>query len=224
MSESVIEIDNLGVRYDGRWVLRGLCLRVVGGEKVAITGASGSGKTTVLRCIMGLTPWQEGQVRVFGQTVTGHSVWHLRPRMAYVAQEPDLGRGPVREVIERPFGYKANAALRGNLARLDELMGRFNLSTGLLDKQMPALSGGEKQRIALVSAILLGRDVILLDEASSALDKANKKAVGEYLHGAEDVTVLSVSHDTEWTDFSERIVSLDEEGDNLNAEYVESAE
>lgn len=208
MNGPAVEIDSLGVRYDGRWVLRGLSLQVDAGENVAITGPSGSGKSTVLRCIMGLAAWQEGEIRLFGEAVTGHSIWRLRARMAYVAQEPDLGRGSVREVIERPFAYKANAALRGNLSRTGELMDRFHLPTALLGKRMADLSGGEKQRIALVSAILLDRDVILLDEASSALDKDNKQAVGRYLQDANGLAVLSVSHDAEWAGFSSRVVDF----------------
>ena len=207
-NDFAIEIEKLGVRYDGRWVLRGFGLEVLVGEKVSLMGASGSGKSTVLRCVLGLVVPGEGSIRVLGRAVDGRGVWETRRSLAYVAQEPDLGAGTAREALERPFDYRANASLRGNLARLPELLDRFKLPLPLLDKEMSALSGGEKQRIALVSAILLDRPIVLLDEASSALDKDNKQAVAEYLQQAEGLTVLSVSHDTEWLGFSERVVDL----------------
>ncbi len=207
-SNAAINIDSLGVRCDGRWVLRGFCLRVDRGEKVSITGPSGSGKSTVLRCLLGLVVPQEGAIRIHGHSVSERDVWEMRRSIAYVAQEPDLGTGTAREVIERPFSYKANANLRDNLRRVPELMEDFSLSQALLDKEMPTLSGGEKQRVALISAILLDRPILLLDEASSALDKANKLAVTRFLRQADDLTVLSVSHDMEWAAFSDRVIDM----------------
>ncbi len=210
MSENnpAIDIENLGVAYDGRWVLRGFSLRVARGEKVTLTGPSGVGKSTVLRCVLGLVVPQEGEVRVLGRTVDGRSVWEVRKDLAYVAQEPDLGPGTAREVIERPFSYRANAHLRANIERIGEWFERFRLPPDLLDKDMGTLSGGEKQRVALVSVMLLDRPILLLDEASSALDPANKQTVTDALRSARDLTVLSVSHDVEWRALSNRTIEL----------------
>jgi putative ABC transport system ATP-binding protein len=203
-----LEIAGLLVRLGGRTILEGVSLSLARGEKVMLTGTSGSGKSTVLRCALGLVLPDAGCVRIFGETLTPHTVWSLRRRMAYVAQEPDLGSGTVRAVIERPFTYKANAPLRENLEQVPALMERFQLPRFLLDKDMKTLSGGEKQRVALVSAIVLGRELLLLDEASSALDEKNRQAVTGFFSQADDLTVLSVSHDTEWREFSNRTVDL----------------
>ncbi len=210
--EIAIEIHNLGVAFDGRPVLRGFDLRIAAAEKVTLTGPSGSGKSTALKCILGLVAIGEGSIRVFGRPLDGHGVWGIRQRLAYVAQEPDLGPGTARQAVERPFAYKANAALRGNLERLPTLMEQFNLPRILLDKDVATLSGGEKQRMALLSAMLLERPILLLDEAASALDKANRKAMTDFLRQAKDLTVLSVAHDTEWLDFSDRVVNMADPG------------
>lgn len=207
-TDGAIEIEHLGVNYDGRPVLEGFDLRIATEEKVVLTGPSGAGKSTVLKCVLGLVEPQCGVIRVFGRPVDGHEVWEARRNLAYVAQEPEFGSGTARQVIERPFAYRVNAALQGNLKRLPTLMQRFNLPRFLLDKQISTLSGGEKQRIALVSAILMDRPILLLDEASSALDKANKQAVAEFFKQADSLTVLSVAHDTEWLGFSDRVVNL----------------
>jgi len=207
-SDLAIEIAGLRVRHGERTVLDGFSLAMARGEKVTLTGPSGAGKSTVLKCVLGLVVPAAGEITVLGHPVDGQGVWTARRHLAYVAQEPDLGSGTVRETLERPFAYRANAARRGNLARLPGLLARFGLGEDMADKAMPTLSGGEKQRVALISAILLDRPVILLDEASSALDQANKQAVADYLREADGLTVLSVSHDAEWLGFSRRVVAM----------------
>ncbi|MDZ7663870.1 MAG: ABC transporter ATP-binding protein [Desulfotignum sp.] len=209
-SEIAVQLNKLNIVFDGQQVLKDLSLSVSHGDKVTLTGPSGSGKSTVLRCILGLVLPDSGTITILGETVTRHNIWQKRHHIAYVAQEPDLGAGSVKEVIESPFTYRANSRLRGNLDRLPAIMGRFNLSQKLLDKQITRLSGGEKQRIALVIAILLDRAIVLLDEASSALDTKNKQAVAEYLKQADNTTVLSVAHDSEWLGFATRVVDMKE--------------
>jgi len=203
-----IEMDAVGVNHDGRWVLRDFGLTVAAGEKVALTGPSGSGKSTVLKCILGLVEPREGSINVLGTPVAGDGVWAARRSLAYVAQEPELGAGSVREAIERPFAFKANAGLRDNLQRLPTLLERFNLDPALLDKAGISLSGGEKQRIALILAVLLDRPILLLDEASSALDRDNKQTVVDFIRAADNLTVLSVAHDAEWLSVADRVVKL----------------
>jgi ABC-type iron transport system FetAB ATPase subunit len=209
-SEKAVHLNKLNLSFDGQPVLKDLSLSVHHGGKVTLTGPSGSGKSTVLRCILGLVLPDSGTISVLGETVTRHNIWQIRRHIAYVAQEPDLGTDSVKEVIETPFTFRANSRLGNNLARLPAIMERFNLPHTLLDKQINRLSGGEKQRIALVIAILLDRPIVLLDEASSALDTKNKQAVADYFMQAENTTVLSVAHDTEWLGFATRVVDMKE--------------
>lgn len=212
MHDHAVRISKLGILLDGQWILRGFDLTIAPGEKVSLTGASGSGKSTVLKSILGFVAPREGSIRVFGRLLDGRSVWDIRRDVAYVAQEPDFGAGTAREVIEQPFAYKANAALRKHLERLPEIMEQFNVSQALLTKELSTLSGGEKQRFALISAILLGRQLILLDEASSALDRQNKQAVADFFRQATHLSVLSVAHDTGWMNFTDREVNLTRHG------------
>lgn len=203
-----LEIDRLGVQFDGRRVLDGFSLTLHPGEKVALTGPSGSGKSTVLKCILGLLEPQSGTVRVMGRRLDRESVWELRTMLGYVAQEPHLGTGTVRTVLERPFGYKVNSALRGNLERLPGWMECFRLPHHLLGKEISTLSGGEKQRIALISALLLDRPILLLDEASSALDPENTRIMTGFLSEAKNLTVLCIAHHRDALGFSQRVVNM----------------
>jgi len=204
----VVAMDQIHLTFGRQEVLKDFSLVIEPGEKVLLTGPSGSGKSSILKCILGLLVPQSGGIRLFGEAVTGRTIWGLRQRLAYVGQEPDLGEGTVREVFERPFGFRANAALRGNLSRLPEWLARFDLPEAVLDKDLAMLSGGEKQRVALISAVLLDRSLILLDEASSALDTANKEAVAAFFLASEALTVVSIAHDTEWRRFATRVVEV----------------
>jgi len=203
-----IEISNLTVVFDGKEVLSGFDLSVAAGEKVVITGESGCGKSTLLRSILGFAVPAGGSIRVGGELLDEHSVWAVRRRLAYVGQEPELGAGPARDALTRAFEYHANVALRDNIKRIPELTELFGLDSELLDKEVSSLSGGEKQRIALIAAILLDRRTYLLDEGTSALDKANRQVVADYFRGLPDVTLLVVSHDEETFGFADRIVTV----------------
>jgi putative ABC transport system ATP-binding protein len=203
-----LEAKDIDVRFGGQTVLRAFSLSLGPGEKALLTGPSGCGKSTVLRCFLGFVVPDAGSVSIEGEELTPPTVWRLRQRVAYVGQEPDLGTGTASQAIERRFHYRVNAGLRRNLDRVPELFERFNLARDLLHKDIGSLSGGEKQRIALVSAILLDRRIFLLDEVTSALDKVSKQAVADYFRSREDATALIVAHDPEVFSFANRVIEL----------------
>ncbi|MBN2137606.1 MAG: ABC transporter ATP-binding protein [Sedimentisphaerales bacterium] len=203
-----IEVEGLTIRFAGRSIFEDFSLRIEPGEKVHLSGDSGAGKSTLLKSIFGFLEPEAGRIRIRGQLLTPESVWRLRTKMAFVPQEPDLAAGSVAQALERPFGYRANAHLRKNLARTAELTARFGLSAELLDKDVTSISGGEKQRIALITAILLDRKIILLDEPTSALDRQSKKAVAEYLNSCAETTILFAAHDAEALGEADRSVTI----------------
>jgi ABC-type lipoprotein export system ATPase subunit len=94
------------------------------------------------------------------------------------------------------------------MERAPELMEKLYLPGHLLDKDMTSLSGGEKQRVALISALLLEREILLLDEASSALDQRAKKAAIDLLYSKEDLTLLAITHDREWIEAADDLIEL----------------
>ncbi|HDP35978.1 MAG TPA: ATP-binding cassette domain-containing protein [Candidatus Hydrogenedentes bacterium] len=190
-----IRIDGLTVNFGGVHLFSDLTLAVAHGEKTTLTGPSGSGKSTLLRCIMGFAPCAGGNVFVNGENVTHQNIWQVRGQLAYVAQEPELGEGMTRDALTRPFSYRINRRLAYDEQAALRLFAAFLLPVALLEKPAGALSGGEKQRVALIAALLLQRPILLLDEAASALDNASKQAVRDYLCARDDLTILSVSHD-----------------------------
>jgi ABC-type multidrug transport system ATPase subunit len=206
--QPAIRIEDLKLRFEGRTVLESLSASVPEGRRVTLVGPSGSGKSSVLRCVMGFTVPAGGGVFIRGERVTGESIWQLRTQLAYVAQEPALSSGTLREEFTRPFEYRVNHASRGNLEKLPELLERFLLPDELLDQDVSKLSGGEKQRAAIVSALLLERRIFLLDEPASALDAAARDAVLEFFREGPDLTVLAVSHAPQGFDLGGDVVEL----------------
>ncbi len=205
-----IRIEGLALRFEGRSVLEDFSVGVPDGGRVTLVGPSGSGKSSVLRCIMGFAIPASGSIFVRGRRVTGLSIWKLRTQLAYVAQEPVLSPGTLREEFERPFEYHANHGSRANLEKLPELLERFLLPTELLDQDVTRLSGGEKQRAAIISAVLLDRHIFLMDEPASALDTAARDAVLEFFRERTDLTVLAVSHAPQGFDLGGGVAELPE--------------
>ena len=205
---AALELRNVTVRFDGQAVLRDFSMSLKMGEKALLTGPSGCGKSTVLRCLLGFVAPAAGAVHIQGTPLDAHSIWTLRRHLAYVGQEPELGAGTVNEILERPFHFHANAPLRENLKRVPDLCEQFGLARSLLNKEPGDLSGGEKQRFALISALLLDRTIFLLDEVTSALDRASKRDVLDYFQSRDDITALFVAHDSEWFSFADQTIEM----------------
>ena len=205
---NTLELRNVTVRFGRQTVLEDFSLSLKTGEKALLTGPSGCGKSTVLRCLLGFAMPDTGSVYIKGDPLNAASVWGLRKHLAYVGQEPELGAGIVHDVLERPFHFHANASLRENLRRVPELCEQFGLAQSLLNKEPTDLSGGEKQRIALISAILLDRTIFLLDEVTSALDRTSKKTVLDFFQSRDEITALFVAHDSEWFSFASQVIEM----------------
>lgn len=205
----MIQIDSISIVYDQHIVQENISLQVARGEKVALYGASGSGKSSVLESILGFVVPQKGTIKIDGTELTAESVWPLRRLIGYIAQEPDLGEGTARQVAECPFSFRANHDLAKNLTRLEEMFGQFALDRSLLSKETSELSGGEKQRLGLIIALLLDRPILLGDEISSALDPGCKRLVADHISQC-DQTVILVTHDPVMQEVCDRVVSLDD--------------
>lgn len=205
----MLEVRRLSVRFAEKQVLTDLSLTVRWGEKLVVQGASGSGKSTLLRCLLGFLVPQSGSIFFGGTILNERTVWLLRRRIGYVPQEPEMGAGTARDLLTRPFGYRANRMLDRDPDRIVSLCRSFNLDERLLDENLSTLSGGEKQRVALISSLLLGRELYLLDEATSALDERAKNRVIQYFKKEKELTLIAVTHDRTFLELSDRVLSLD---------------
>jgi putative ABC transport system ATP-binding protein len=199
-AQTVFEFRGVSVSYGERQVLDGFDLKVERGEKALAYGKSGIGKSTLLRLLLGFALPDAGTVLFEGRPLDPPAAWEARRRVAYVGQDLDVAGGPVREFLDRSLGYRANAHRRPGPREVAETLESLELEPGVVEKDLADLSGGERQRVALALALLLRRDLFLLDEVTSALDVPMKRKVIEVFAARPEWTVLTVSHDHHWLD------------------------
>jgi putative ABC transport system ATP-binding protein len=203
----ILDIQNLSISYNGSSILSEFDLSVSKGEKILIKGRSGIGKSTIFRLIMGFGVRSSGEISLDGVPVDAENIWNLRKRVAYVSQDTDIAEGKVTDLIEEIFSFKANRAAYEREG-LQRIISDLSLSPGILNKEYTKLSGGEKQRICLMLALLSGKDFFLLDEVTAELDVGLKQKVVGMFFDNPQWTVLSISHDREWAEKATKVIDL----------------
>jgi putative ABC transport system ATP-binding protein len=183
-------------------------LQIFPGEKLVVRGPSGCGKSSLLKCVVGAFPILEGSVRIDGMELCAKNIAEIRARIAFIGQEPILGAENVREALLLPFSFKAHHEKEPIEKTIVQTLERLHLSASILDKPSKRISGGEKQRIAIARALLLGKNIFLADETTSALDPESKAATMDELF-RPGTTLLSVSHDPDWIGRCDRIVGIE---------------
>jgi len=207
---AMIELKNIYINYDGKDLFRGFDLSVGKGEKVALLGKSGIGKSTLFNLILGFVRPASGEVIVGGTPIDEESVWDIRRRIAYIDQDVSIGDGTALDFLHSPFRFRANAEREFPEEKLNRLLEYFEMDQSLLRKDIEDLSGGERQRLAIILAVLLERELFLLDEITSALDRNLKKKTAEFFAGEEEWTVMVISHDPVWvTDSRVKVFDLE---------------
>ena len=194
---ALIRFDQVSVTAHNKTILSDVSFSLFPGEHAVLCGKSGSGKSSVLKTLLGLNTVSSGTVYFQETPLTPSSVQSIRSCAAYIGQEPMLGAESVREALLLPFQYKTHHDHRPTEAQLIEVLDRLQLPTAILSRASSRISGGEKQRVALARGLLLGKQLYLLDEVTSALDAESKKAVFNVFSDPQ-LTVLSVTHDPEW--------------------------
>lgn len=207
---SILKIKGLTYIADNTKILDNISLEIKSGELVSVVGSSGSGKSTLLKLCADLISTTEGSINFKGKSYDNYDPIKLRRKISYCVQLPHLFGDKVCENLEFPFKIRKKQM---DKARVIALLKRFNLDESFLDKQVKSLSGGEKQRIALIRNFIFEPDIILLDEATAALDKENAKVIEEYVKelNHKGVTVLWITHSKEQSEgiFNKRI-TIDE--------------
>jgi ABC-type glutathione transport system ATPase component len=208
-----LRVCNLRKRYalHGTWWRRtevnaadGVSFEIPAGKTMALVGSSGSGKSTVARCVTGLERPDAGEVWL-GDTdiaqLTARELRPLRSQIQMIFQDPSTAMNPrmsAAETIEEPLLIQNQGTRDERRSRAAQLMKEVSLSPDWLDRRVTEFSGGQKQRIAIARALTLGPKILVLDEALTGLDLPTQSQITGLLRDVQARYALSyllISHD-----------------------------
>jgi peptide/nickel transport system ATP-binding protein len=216
MTGMILEIKNLSLRFRGRYrflkgrasdvkALDSVSFSISRGDTLAVIGESGSGKTSLLRAVMGLLPPHEGDIELWGKSVRSMSAKErseTRRRCGYVLQDPYSSLPPTMSVMEavmEPWNIVHGRGQRDEgLNRARSLLAEMKLPEDLWPSRVRySLSGGQRQRVAVARALILEPELLLCDEPTAMQDISTRGEVIEVLQRRVDagMALMLVTHD-----------------------------
>lgn len=204
MSDKLLELTDLSIKFDGKQAVKHVSLSFTAGKTLAIVGASGSGKSTILNAVQGTLPLSaeiKGKMLFAGETLDRGRARQLAGKeITMVFQNATSSFCPTRTVKSQLFELAAAHTAwtqEDFLQRTQVLMEKLALSAGTLEKYPFELSGGMGQRVGILAAMLLSPRLLLADEPTSALDKVTQRKVVRELKSlveTQSMAMLLVTH------------------------------
>jgi cobalt/nickel transport system ATP-binding protein len=194
----MINLRNIRFKYNSRYILNGLDLRVAPGDRIGLVGPNGSGKTTLCQIIMGLLKPESGDIEIFGKArVEEQDFQEIRGRIGFLFQDADdqlFCPTVLEDVAFGPLnmGKSPAEAKRIVTATLTSL----NLK-GFEERITYQLSGGEKRLVSLATVLAMEPDMLILDEPTSGLDEETTERIIHILNESQ-LTFILISHDREF--------------------------
>lgn len=211
-----ITFENVRFSYPGRETesLRGISLKIKAGEKVVVIGRVGSGKTTLQRLLLGLYTPDSGSVRIDGIDLRQLDPADVRRNIGYVAQDPMLFYGTLRDniAVAAPFADGAAVLAAAQVGGLSSFVDSHPRGYEMLiGERGESLSGGQRQGVAIARAALLDPPILLMDEPSGAMDFSSEAQLKERLREyARERTLLVVTHRGSLLDLADRLIVMDD--------------
>lgn len=192
-----ITIKNLSFQYEDRLILDNLCLSIQKGEKIAFVGASGSGKSTLIKILLGLLKYNKGHIRLGEMELSDICLNDLYDKVSYISQDAPVFDGTIQENLV----FEKKVSKEQMLKALSEVQLSYlagNLKEGFnteIGEKGTCLSGGEKQRLALARLWFQDAELVVLDEATSAMDNLTEENVMKaVMHKLQEKTVIAIAH------------------------------
>ena len=213
IQEAILKLDGVGVSsaITGSTLLEDISFTVNKGDRLAIVGASGAGKSTLLRLLNRLISPSSGNIYFYNQEIRTISSILLRQKIVLVPQEPKLLGMTVKQALAYPLELQKVPAAEIK-SRLSTWISKLSLLSDWLERTELQLSLGQRQLVAIVRALVMQPEILLLDEPTSALD-AGKAAfllqIFQELANDHRTTILMVNHQLEWArKFADRVLYL----------------
>lgn len=208
-----ISLHDIGFRYGNRSVLRGVSLDIQPGEMIGLVGHSGSGKSTLVNLICRFYDVTEGAIRVDGVDIRSLPLADFRKHIGLVLQEPFLFFGTIADNIAygKPDATREEIIAAARAAHAHEFILRLPQGyDSLVGERGQGLSGGERQRISIARALLIDPRILIMDEATSAVDTETEKEIQRALDNlVQGRTTIAIAHRLSTLRKADRLVVMD---------------
>ena len=210
--KQIIEFDRVWFKYRDEWILKDISFTIRKGEIVAIVGATGAGKSTIVQLLPRLYEIQKGEIRIDGIPIRAITQKSLREQIAYVPQRPFLFFDTVAENIAFGRSFARDEIIEASQkAYAHEFIAEFPKGYDTVLAEMgKTLSGGQQQRIAIARALVKKAPILILDEATSSLDAISEERIKLALQQLQgEVTQILIAHRLSTIEHADKIIFLE---------------
>ena len=210
--KKIIEFDRVWFKYQDEWVIKDVSFSLKQGEVLAIVGATGSGKSTIINLLPRLYEVQKGEIRIDGIPINTLTQKSLREQVAIVSQKPFLFYDTVIKNIAFGRNFSKEEVIQAaKKAYAHEFI--VNLPEGyntLLAEMGKSLSGGQQQRLAIARALVKKAPILIMDEATSSLDPVSEQRIKQAIHDLHgEITQILIAHRLSTIEHADRIIYID---------------
>lgn len=204
---NILELKNVSFKTTEKTILEDISMTIKKGDWLTLVGPSGSGKSTVLKLLSALQSPTSGEILFEGKNLDSLNLVEYRKEVSYFFQQAVLFGDTVRDNLSFPFEIR-NIEFDENKAI--EALKKVNLTEEFLNKKVIELSGGEKQRVAVIRNLMFEPKVLLLDEISAGLDTDTKMLVHNLIkdYHKSGKTIIEITHDKEEIEMSKNIFKI----------------
>lgn len=205
-TKTCLSVHQVGRRIEGKWLWRNLTFSLKPGSRLGLVGASGKGKTLLLRALAGLDPLDEGHIlwpkeQQENCNLNPNLLPYYRSQAIYVHQQPSVFEGTVEENLQLVYSLNTHQNKTYDLGYLQTLLAQLSRSKDFLQKSAMNLSGGERQILSLIRALQLHPMILFLDEPTASLDPKTTEQVEELINNwieeNPDRCCIWTSHDSQ---------------------------
>ena len=207
---SILSLTDISYQVEQRLILNKVNLEVQAGDFLTLTGPSGGGKSTLLKIIASLISPSDGEIIFQGQNQRDYEITTYRQLVSYCFQQPSLFGQTVADNLQFPFVIRNEASSQ---VQIEQALTKVNLPTSYLNKNITELSGGEKQRVALLRNTMFLPKILLLDEVTVGLDARSIEIVHQFikqLWQEAGLTIIQITHNQAELSQAAKVLWLEE--------------